>query len=144
MKIKSLFTEFTTLSYYPSQKPKQTRDIGIKPYMILRTSPAGWNVLNFYNGTSIYLPWSLLDIFISLNIWGGHRILRIEPEDTVEKTITQFLILVGTVERRDMGKFLLTLGDILKTKTTKFREWYEGERLLYPVEINSLDTYRTI
>ena len=146
MRVKNLFSEYHTLSYYPGQKPKQTKDIGVKPYMILRTSPAGWNVLNLYNGTSILLPWTLIDLFCNLNVWGGARILGEEADDEVERFIQQFLILVQTTERRDMSGFLMALGEILKAGTKKFREWYieeTGEKL-GPIEINSLDRYREL
>ena len=146
MKIKNLFLEYHTLSYYPRQKPKQTNDLGIKAYMILRTSPMGWNILNLWNGTSILIPWSLIDIFLGLNIWGGSRILIEEPEDNIERFIREFLILIQTTERRDMNKFLMTFGEILTIGTEKFREWYldETEEKISPIEINSLDRYKEI
>ena len=146
MKVKALFSEYHTLSYYPGQKPKQTSDIGVKPYMILRTSPAGWNILNLWNGTSILIPWKLIDLFCGLNIWGGARLLGEEPGDDVEKIILRLLVIVQTVERRDMGRFLMVLGELLGTGTKKFREWYleeTGEKL-GPIEINSLDRYREL
>lgn len=146
MRVKSLFSEYHTLSYYPGQKPKQTKDIGVKPYMILRTSPAGWNVLNLWNGTSILIPWKMVDLFCGLNVWGGARLLGEEPEDKIEKTILHFLILIQAVERREMDKFLMILGEILGTGTKNFRDWYieeTGEKLS-PIEINSLDKYREL
>ena len=146
MKVKALFSEYHTLSYYPGQKPKQTKDIGVKPYMILRTSPAGWNVLNLWNGTSILIPWRMIDLFLGLNVWGGARMLREEAEDGAEKFILRFLVLVQSVERRDMKNFLMALGEILKLGTKEFREWIlkeTGEKF-GPLEINSLDRYREL
>ena len=146
MKIKSLFSEYHTLSYYPGQKPKQTRDIGIKPYMILRTSSAGWTVLNLWNGTSIFIPWKMIDLFLGLNVWGGSRFLGEDPEEKIEETILQFLILVQTMERRDVEGFLMVLGKLLGNGTKTFREWYieeTGEKL-GPIEVNSLDRYREL
>ena len=146
MKVKELFSEYHTLSYYPGQKPKQTRDISIKPYMILRTSPAGWNILNLWNGTSILIPWKLIDIFLGLNIWGGARMLREDAEDKAEEFIQKLLILVQTAERRDMENFFVILGEILKLGTKEFRDWLlkeTGEKLS-PIEINSLDMYREL
>lgn len=144
--VKSLFLEYHTLSYYPGQKPKQTKDINIKPYMILRTSPTGWNILNLWNGTSIFIPWSLIDLFTGLHVWGGGRILRKEADDKIEKFILQFLTLIGTAEKRDMKNFFIALGEILNMGTKNFREWYleeTGEKLS-PIEINSLDRYRDL
>jgi hypothetical protein len=146
MKVKALFSEYHTLSYYPGQKPKQTKDIGVKPYMILRTSPAGWNVLNLWNGTSILIPWRMIDLFLGLNVWGGARMLREEAEDRAERFILQFLVLVQSAERRDMKNFLMALGEILKLGTKEFREWIlkeTGEKF-GPLEINSLDRYREL
>jgi hypothetical protein len=144
--IGSLFLEYHTLSYYPGQKPKQTKDIGVKPYMILRTSPAGWNILNLWNGTSILIPWRMIDLFLGLNVWGGARILGEEAENRVEKFILQSLILVQSSERRDMKNFLIALGEVLRLGTKDFREWLlkeTGERI-GPLEINSLDRYREL
>ena len=106
----------------------------------------GWNILNLWNGTSILIPWSLIDIFLGLNIWGGSRILIEEPEDNIERFIREFLILIQTTERRDMNKFLMTFGEILTIGTEKFREWYldETEEKISPIEINSLDRYKEI
>ena len=144
--IGSLFLEYHTLSYYPGQKPKQTKDIGIKPYMILRTSPAGWNILNLWNGTSILIPWRMIDLFLGLNVWGGARILGEESENRVEEFILQSLVLVQSSERRDMKNFLIALGEVLRLGTKDFREWLlkeTGERI-GPLEINSLDRYREL
>jgi hypothetical protein len=144
--IGSLFLEYHTLSYYPGQKPKQTKDIGVKPYMILRTSPAGWNILNLWNGTSILIPWRMIDLFLGLNVWGGARILGEESENRVEEFILQSLVLVQSSERRDMKNFLIALGEVLKLGTKDFREWLlkeTGERI-GPLEINSLDRYREL
>jgi hypothetical protein len=144
--IGSLFLEYHTLSYYPGQKPKQTKDIGVKPYMILRTSPAGWNILNLWNGTSILIPWRMIDLFLGLNVWGGARILGEEAENRVEEFILQSLILVQSSERRDMKNFLIALGEVLRLGTKDFREWLlkeTGERI-GPLEINSLDRYREL
>jgi hypothetical protein len=144
--IGSLFLEYHTLSYYPGQKPKQTKDIGVKPYMILRTSPAGWNILNLWNGTSILIPWRMVDLFLGLNVWGGARILGEEAGNRVEEFILQFLVLVQSSERRDMKNFLIALGEVLRLGTKDFREWLlkeTGERI-GPLEINSLDRYREL
>jgi hypothetical protein len=144
--IGSLFLEYHTLSYYPGQKPKQTKDIGVKPYMILRTSPAGWNILNLWNGTSILIPWRMIDLFLGLNVWGGARILGEEAENRVEEFILQSLVLVQSSERRDMKNFLIALGEVLRLGTKDFREWLlkeTGERI-GPLEINSLDRYREL
>ena len=144
--IGSLFLEYHTLSYYPGQKPKQTKDIGVKPYMILRTSPAGWNILNLWNGTSILIPWRMIDLFLGLNVWGGARILGEEAENKVEEFILQSLVLIQSSERRDMKNFLIALGEVLRLGTKDFREWLlkeTGERI-GPLEINSLDRYREL
>ena len=144
--IGSLFLEYHTLSYYPGQKPKQTKDMGVKPYMILRTSPAGWNILNLWNGTSILIPWRMIDLFLGLNVWGGARILGEESENRVEEFILQSLVLVQSSERRDMKNFLIALGEVLRLGTKDFREWLlkeTGERI-GPLEINSLDRYREL
>jgi hypothetical protein len=144
--IGSLFLEYHTLSYYPGQKPKQTKDIGVKPYMILRTSPAGWTILNLWNGTSILIPWRMIDLFLGLNVWGGARILGEEAENRVEEFILQSLVLVQSSERRDMKNFLIALGEVLRLGTKDFREWLlkeTGERI-GPLEINSLDRYREL
>ena len=144
--IGSLFLEYHTLSYYPGQKPKQTKDIGVKPYMILRTSPAGWNILNLWNGTSILIPWRMIDLFLGLNVWGGARILGEEAENKVEEFILQSLVLVQSSERLDMKNFLIALGEVLRLGTKDFREWLlkeTGERI-GPLEINSLDRYREL
>ena len=144
--IGSLFLEYHTLSYYPGQKPKQTKDIGVKPYMILRTSPAGWNILNLWNGTSILIPWRMVDLFLGLNVWGGARILGEEAGNKVEEFILQSLVLVQSSERRDMKNFLIALGEVLRLGTKDFREWLlkeTGERI-GPLEINSLDRYREL
>jgi len=144
--IGSLFLEYHTLSYYPGQKPKQTKDIGVKPYMILRTSSAGWNILNLWNGTSILIPWRMIDLFLGLNVWGGARILGEEAENKVEEFILQSLVLVQSSERRDMKNFLIALGEVLRLGTKDFREWLlkeTGERI-GPLEINSLDRYREL
>ena len=144
--IGSLFLEYHTLSYYPGQKPKQTKDMGVKPYMILRTSPAGWNILNLWNGTSILIPWRMIDLFLGLNVWGGARILGEEAENRVEEFILQSLVLVQSSERRDMKNFLIALGEVLRLGTKDFREWLlkeTGERI-GPLEINSLDRYREL
>jgi hypothetical protein len=144
--IGSLFLEYHTLSYYPGQKPKQTKDIGVKPYMILRTSPAGWNILNLWNGTSILIPWRMIDLFLGLNVWGGARILGENAENRVEEFILQSLVLVQSSERRDMKNFLIALGEVLRLGTKDFREWLlkeTGERI-GPLEINSLDRYREL
>ena len=144
--IGSLFLEYHTLSYYPGQKPKQTKDIGVKPYMILRTSPAGWNILNLWNGTSILIPWRMIDLFLGLNVWGGARILGEDAENKVEEFILQSLVLVQSSERRDMKNFLIALGEVLRLGTKDFREWLlkeTGERI-GPLEINSLDRYREL
>lgn len=144
-KIKELFTEYYILSYYPGQKPKHTKDIGVKPYMILRTSPLSWTVLNLWNGTSIIIPINLIDIFNGFNIWGGWRVLGIEPEDNIEKFITQFLLMIGAVEKRDMKEFLRALGEILGIETTEFRKWLREETgiKIGPIEIESLNRYET-
>ena len=145
-KIKDLFSEYYSLSYYPGQKPRSTKDIRVKDYMILRTSGEGWNILNLWNGTSILIDHKLIDFFIGLNIWGGARFIGLEPEDKVERFIQQLLILVGTAERRDMEKFLMVLGDLLGTGTTEFREWVNSEtgEKFSPIEINSLDKFRSL
>lgn len=146
MKIKNLFSEYYTLSYYPSPKTKQTKDINVKPYMILRIGPTGWNVLNLWNGTSILFPWRLIDIFLGLNVWGGSRLLGEEPKDKVEKVIQSLLSLIQSVERRRMEDFLKNLGDVLGIGIKELREWVLSEtgEKLSPIEINSLDKYKEL
>ena len=146
MKTKDVFREFMILEYYPGQKPKGIKDTFLKMYTINRISREGWNIISFYNGTTIYIPWTWIDIFKSLNIWGGYKVLSSESVDKIDITILNFLKLVGAQETEKSGIFLEVLSDICKTGTTIFREWIKKEfkMIINPLEFTSLDKYKLI
>jgi len=147
MKPKDVFKEFMTLEYTPGKRPAY-KDIPIRTYMINRIGPSGWNIINLYNGTSIRIPWETIDIFYSLDVWGGHKILQCsEIEDRVDNTILNLSTLIFySRDKSKRNQFLETLFKICKEGTGNFRKWFSNEfgKTLYPIEFNSLDNYKTI
>ena len=67
--------------------------------MIVRQTPVGWYVMSLYNGTTIFIPWDWIDLFGSLDIWGGHRVLTTFPTNPIENTILDFLTLIITLRK---------------------------------------------
>ena len=147
MRPKDVFMEFMTLSYSPGRKPVP-KDIPIRNYMINRVSYSGWNIINLYNGTSIRIPWEIVDIFYCLDVWGGDRILSCdEIVDKVDRVIVDLLVLIiSNRNYSNKDKFLETLFKICKEGTEDFRNWFHKEfnKILYPIELNSLDNYKTL
>ena len=147
MSTKEIFSEFLALSYYPGRKPTMIKDIGLKEYMIVRQTPVGWYVMSLYNGTTIFIPWDWIDLFGSLDIWGGHRVLTTFPTNPIENTILDFLTLIITLRKHgEEPKFMETLGRIAGKGTEEFRKWFKEEtgKTLYPIEYTSLNKYKQI
>ena len=74
---RDILKEFLVLGYTPGLRKTGLRDISLSDYTIVRITYNGWNVINLLNGTNIFIPWELTDIFESLNTWGGDRLYRL-------------------------------------------------------------------
>ena len=147
MNSKNLFKEFMVLGYYPGTKISSLTDIPTSNYTIIRVTRDGWNVISFRNGTNIYIPWELVDLFSSLNTWGGQRIIECsEAEDNVDSTIIDFLRLVNFINKKQGDSFIEILSKICSTGTGEFREWFQNnfKKSIRPIELNTLDKFRII
>ena len=146
---RDILKECLVLGYTPGLRKTGLRDISLSDYTIVRITYNGWNVINLLNGTNIFIPWELTDIFESLNTWGGDRLYRLSREgiDKIDKEIYYLLSLTTYIWRTD-GKemFLNCLAKICSLGTSEFREWYldEFEKRLSPIEFNSLDKYKKL
>ena len=143
---KDLFKEFMVLGYYPGTRKSGLKDIPLQNYAIARITRDGWNIISFYNGTNIYIPWELVDLFESFNTWGGHKVLISEPFDEIDKTILGLFELNLYLIRNQGVNFLNMLSKLCSKGTAEFRDWFEKEfeKTLPPIEISTLDNLRTI
>ena len=144
MRPKEIFSEFITLGYSPGIRPTGLKDISLSNYMIARITRDGWNILNLYNGTNIFISWSLVDIFDSLNTWGGDRVLNcIEIKDSIDEVILTSLSLVILLSKGQGNLFIEALMKLCNLGTKIFQEWclVEFNLEIYPIEFNSLDRY---
>ena len=141
-----LFKEFMVLGYYPGTRRSGLKDVPLLNYTIARIVRDGWNIISFYNGTTIYIPWELVDLIESLNTWGGHRVLNSEVTDKIDQTILRLLELNLFLTRKQGTEFMNTLSKICSIGTADFREWFKREfkKILPPIEINTLDNFKAI
>lgn len=144
---KQIFKEFIALGYDgPGTRIPGLTDVQLAYYVIARITSTGCTVINLLSGTTIHLPIGWIDLFESLNTWGGNRILKALPEDKIDKTILNFQTLNVRMARRQGEYFMNTLSEICTTGTLDFREWLKSECKLRikPIEFSSLDKYKEI
>lgn len=150
-----IFEEFYRLSYSlcPTKKSYlKFNDYLVTDYIILRVNTSGYNILYLYTGSSVFIPWKLIDVFTSLDIHSGDKLINsyINCKETIEnESLIRFGYLMinlvhylnGRCSIIDGDKLLETLGEISVIGTKKFRDWYflkYGEELS-PIIYNSLD-----
>jgi hypothetical protein len=142
--IENIFTEFMNL-YYTStgNRPKELKDIPIKPGIIVRVTDNDYTIHYLTNGNYIRIPWEYIDLFSSLNTYAGDRILhdRMEECTPANKFIKHFVLLTKYLSLGNGDLFLYTLAEICDLGTKDFRDWYniKFNKNLNPIEFFSPD-----
>ena len=145
--IQDLFREFSEIGYKgPGDYPKGIRDIKVSPLVIVRIGNGLAKVLYLYNGSSLSIPWYWIDLFTCLNVWGGHRISQVSPENVIDRFILDFSTLSNSIDCSvPDSDFLERLCGICTIGTKTFRDWCKEEGLeeiqknLRPFEFTAID-----
>lgn len=139
------------LSYCPTSRPNRLKDIKISDYIIARLFPNGCKIIYLFNGSSLFIPWSWLDLFTTFNMHSGDKIYHLsklndlENLDNIDKILLLFSKLSYSIDsnlsRINGDEFLEILGEIGTTGTHVFRDWCKDEFKinLDPLEYVSLD-----
>lgn len=126
MNTRELFNEFLELYYVPDNtQVLKLKDILISPGVILRILDKTYTVYYLTNGMQIVIPWKFVDLFSSLNVWGGDRVLRSTREDNIDRLIFHFLNLIRGVEIKNEDLFMTSLTNILDINTKDFITVYD-------------------
>lgn len=145
MNTKKVMKEFMTLGYSgPGVRTDKLDDSVLGNYIILRTSYTGFQVIWLGNGNKLSIPWKIVDLFTSLNVGAGEKILwegYDEEADKVERLIYLFIRLINEFNWCQGRNFLETLGTICELGTTELREWIETEfkEKLPPLELTTVE-----
>lgn len=137
MKIENIFLEFMELYYNKAgTRPISLRDVSIRSGVIARYTETGCTVYYLTTGNYIRIPWDIMDLFLSLNTYSGHRILHLVPESNVEKLIYLFVKFVNLFNNYGGEELEKVISDISEIGTNSFREWYKNKfnKSLEPVE----------
>jgi len=147
--IEDIFREFINLGYKSGTLPSKDRDIHVKDLIIMRIGNSYLKILYLFNGSCLNIPWSWIDLFSSLNTWGGDRILfqcQEERENPIANFIEDFInIAASTSCSRVSSEFLDWMSDACEIGTRVFKDWciregfFEVEKKLGPFEFVSID-----
>lgn len=145
MKVLDIFEEFMTLNYdVPGEWGKTIRDVSLKEYTIARYDDDSYTIHFLLNGVSIKIDWRWLDLFSSLNVISGSRIISLANEgelDEIEEFINLFLQFQIQLDRRNGDNMLNLLSDICRVKTDKFRDFLQDryKKVLKPIIFKSIE-----
>lgn len=141
--IKKLVTEFMVLGYNNRKKRMEgLEDVLISEYILGRLTESGMQIIWLASGNKLKIPWEYIDIFSSLNTLSGEQIMyRGLPEDSVDKQIYWFVLLINQFNWGKGKNFLDTLSNICEQGTSDFRKWFEEEfnQKLRPLEMVTAD-----
>jgi hypothetical protein len=145
MNTKKIMKEFMTLGYSgPGVRTDRVEDTVLGNYIILRTSYNGFQIIWLGNGNKLSIPWKIVDLFTSLNVGCGEKIIwegYDEEADIVERLIYLFVLLINEFNWSRGKDFLETLGTICELGTIELREWIETEfkEKLPPLELITVE-----
>lgn len=145
MNTKKIMKEFMTLGYSgPGVRTDRVEDTVLGYYIILRTSYNGFQIIWLGNGNKLSIPWKIVDLFTSLNVRCGEKIIwegYDEEAEKVERLIYLFVLLINEFNWSRGKDFLETLGTICELGTTELREWIETEfkEKLPPLELVTVE-----
>ncbi len=143
MIIENIFTEFMSLYYKNSGvKPSSLKDIQIGSGIIARCSEIGCTIYYLTTGNYIRVPWEFMDLFFSLNMYSGNRILSLVPENDIESLIQLGVKFTGSLNNNAQNSTIISiLTNIIDMRTKDFREWFfkKFNKHLEPIEFFSPD-----
>jgi len=138
MKNCEIFEEFLKLEYKPSQPPTTLRDTVLNDFELLRRTSEGYTVYYLNTGSSLFIPWKWIDLFLGFYYYAGERVS--ESDDKLDQFIFLMTVLqcfhIGSYSRLDGDRYLDILGDICKLGTKKFISSFSIN--LPPIEYRSL------
>ena len=143
--------EFLQLAYSPPSIPGKSglRDIYLADYTFARLVNGRLEIQFMTNGMNITIDKGWLDLFHSLNTWGGHRILNYpisqETDSRDDRLIFEMMKLLNVyLYQSGRGdEFLRSLAEVCHLGTQSFRGWLKENYgiSLEPIIYNSLEKY---
>lgn len=120
--IEDTFKEFMYLSYTVNLEvlDKQPGDVFINDLVILRKTKVSWNFINLRSGDLTSIPYYLIDVFKSLDIYCGDRILRMKSVTGIETFIQLMLAFVHGIESKQFETTLSALELLKKIGVLEF------------------------
>lgn len=122
-------------------KPSSLKDIPIESGVIARYTNLSCTIYYLTTGNHIRIPWEIMDLFFSLDIYSGNRILSLKPENNLERVIWLFVRFVNLLNNSRGEQVISVLSDILELGTGDLRDWYldRFNKKLDPIEFFGLD-----
>lgn len=128
---KEIFKNYMDLSYSPGLRlTGKVKDIVLGGLVILRTEWIGSTVHYLQDGSSLFIPWTWMDLFTGLWVHSGDQILynsRQEAwdsgyEEAFIRLFTELIDFTQGAKQVDGEEFLDILSDICILKTEEFRK----------------------
>lgn len=131
--ILNLFSEFIKMSYSLNDNVeyKNPGDIHLGNFVILRKDKLDWEIKFLLSGMSLIIPYRIIDLFYSLDVYHKGRIFRIEPNSEIESFILTMLRFVHGVN--DTNYTLAT------DQLSKINEIGMGKLRTYVKELTGLE-----
>lgn len=127
--IEAQFSEFLNLSYKVDQNiiNRQVGDLYIGDLVILRRTKISWDFIMLSTGEMISIPYLIIDIFKSLDVYHKGLLFRVKAESSLDYFIHLMLAFVHNIEMRHYETTLEGLSLLQKIGTKDFIKFLEEE-----------------